>query len=101
MYLKDVISFLEARDPDILVPHGFADPIYWFGKPDSVGFTPARNVTIGSMLAHAQAARRSEKIGYYSANKQAFVQQEVARVHYGEEPLGLALLSYMVGEVPT
>lgn len=56
MILKDLIEGLEKIDPARIVKRGFSTPHSDRGFYEDLGFTPAENVTIGSMLENAKSA---------------------------------------------
>lgn len=55
--LDGIIARLGREDPDRVLPVGFGEPHSFRGDYSELAFNPARNVTIGSMLGHARAAR--------------------------------------------
>lgn len=54
--LGELIAALEAKDPALTVPIGFDSPHSYRGDYCELAFEPARNVTVGSMLAAARSA---------------------------------------------
>lgn len=56
MTLGEVIDRLKREDPDRVVRHGFGRATSYRMSYDEIGFEPADHVTIGSMLANAEAA---------------------------------------------
>lgn len=56
MNLAELIAALEAADPNLILPNGFASPhTYWGGHQD-VAFEPATGVTVAAMLTDARSA---------------------------------------------
>lgn len=101
MYLGELITFLEARDPAIVVPLGFNRPHSYRGDYSELAFAPARNVNVGSMLAAARSALDTTYIGYKGGE---YTMREYTKVHIAEygstgEEIGPILLQYMVGEL--
>ncbi|SEG44673.1 hypothetical protein SAMN04489712_105264 [Thermomonospora echinospora] len=56
MTLGELIAALEAADPTKVAPNGFANPHSYRGYYEDLAFEPARNITIGAMLAAARSA---------------------------------------------
>lgn len=56
MTLSELIAALEAEDPALVLPDGFAHPHSYRGYYDQLAFEPARNVTVGAMLTTARSA---------------------------------------------
>jgi len=54
--LNQLIEYLKMLDPQLVLPHGFANPHCYRGWYDELAFEPAENVTVESMLACARAA---------------------------------------------
>lgn len=101
MILKDLITFLEKRDPDLIVPIGFAKPHSYRGYYDDLAFEPAERVTVASMLACAKEAVGRTYIGYKGGEFRMSEYTEVWLAEYGDtgEGIGPVLLGYMVGEI--
>ena len=55
MNLGELITTLEAADPDQTVQHGFATP-YYLNDYTNLAFEPSDDTTIGAMLAAARSA---------------------------------------------
>ncbi len=100
MTLGELIEFLAARDPAIVVPVGFNRPHSYRGFYEQLAFEPARNVTAGSMLACAREALGRTYIGYKGGEFKMEEYTDVNLAEYGctGEEIGPILLSYMVGE---
>lgn len=56
MILAELITALEAADPDHVVRHGFTNPHSYRGYYDELAFEPASNVTVADMLDDARNA---------------------------------------------
>jgi hypothetical protein len=54
--LGEIIAALEAEDPARVLPVGFTNPHSFRGIYADLAFEPAKNVTIGDMLAAARSA---------------------------------------------
>src|SRR4030043_467713 len=100
MTLGELIQFLEARDPERAVPVGFAEPDSYRGYYDELAFAPAKNVTVGSMLACARDALGRTFQGYKGGDYEMGEYTEVWLAEWGHtgEGIGPILLSFMVGE---
>lgn len=64
MTLEELISALEAEDPNLVLPDGFTNPHSYRGYYDELAFEPAQNVTVGAMLADARTALGSTYTGW-------------------------------------
>lgn len=64
MTLAELITALEAADPDRVVPHGFTNPHSYRGYYDELAFEPAANVTVADMLDDARSALGSTYEGW-------------------------------------
>ena len=100
MTLGELIKFLEAHDPERIVPIGFAEPHSYRGYYEDLAFEPARDVTVGSMLACARDALGKTFEGYKGGDFKMGEYADVWLANYGHtgEGIGPVLLSYMVGE---
>lgn len=100
MILKELIAFLEAHDPDQVVPIGFANPHSYRGQYYDLAFEPVEQVTIGSMLACAREALGTTYEGYKGGDYEMSECTDVYLAEYGStgEQIGLVLLCYMVGD---
>ena len=56
MMLEDLITALEAADPNLVLPDGFTNPHSYRGDYMDLAFEPAANVTVAAMLADARSA---------------------------------------------
>ena len=56
MSLSDIITALEAEDPDRILPLGFRTPHSYRGDYMDLGFEPAHNITVRETLAAARSA---------------------------------------------
>src|SRR5690348_7658276 len=103
MTLGELISELKKMDANKVVPIGFGSPHSYRGYYEDLAFEPAENVTIGSMLAHAESALGKTFQGYKGGD---YVMEDSTTVwiaSYGEgggEVIGPALLWYMAKYVP-
>jgi len=100
MFLGELIKFLEARDPKRVVPLGFAEPHSYRGFYNDLAFEPAKDVTVGSMLACARDALGRTFQGYKGGDYKMGEYTDVwlAEYSYTGERIGPILLSFMVGE---
>lgn len=64
VYLDELIAALDAEDPNLIVPLGFARPHSYRGYYSELAFEPALNVTVGSMLAAARSAKGATYQGW-------------------------------------
>jgi hypothetical protein len=64
MNLGELIEFLRRASPGQRVANGFGGPRSYRGYYEDVAFEPAENVTLGSMLAHAETALGATFTGY-------------------------------------
>lgn len=64
MTLAELITALEAADPDQTVRHGFANPHSYRGDYMDLAFEHAPNVTVASMLEAARSALGTTYQGY-------------------------------------
>ena len=62
--LGQLVDTLADVDPDKIIEEGFAEPDSWRGIYRYVAFSPARNVTVSSMLKHAKSAIGATFEGY-------------------------------------
>ena len=56
MTLDELITALEAEDPNRVLAEGFTNPHSYRGYYDELAFEPAFSVRIGDMLASARSA---------------------------------------------
>lgn len=100
MTLEELISALEQCNPETVVPRGFHHPHSWRGDYAQLAFEPAKDVTVGSMLACAKEALGSTYVGYKGGHYVMDAYSDVYLAGYstcGEE-LGPSLLEYMLWE---
>lgn len=64
MTLEELITALEAEDPNLVLPLGFTNPHSYRGYYYELAFEPAQNVTVGAMLADARAADGATYTGW-------------------------------------
>jgi|SRR5690242_6489995 len=98
--LGKLIEALKLADPKKVVQKGFARPGSWRGVYEELAFEPAQNVTVESMLKHAEAALGATFEGYKGGE---YTMNEYTPVHiseYGEsyDYLGEFFLWYMLGD---
>ena len=101
MYLEELIAFLEACDPAIVVPLGFHEPHSYRGDYSCLAFEPKENTTVGAMLACARDALGKTYEGYKGGSFTMEGHADVYLSEYGTtgEEIGPVLLRYMVGEL--
>ena len=106
MNLKTLIERLARENPDRVVAFGFGAPGSWRGDYAELAFEPAKNVTIGSMLANARAALGATYEGYKGGR---FKMGEYTTCHVarygecdldGEDTLTLYMLCAMLASTP-
>ena len=99
MTLGELIQFLEVRDPERIVPIGFASPHSYRGFYEDLAFEPAKNVTVGSMLACARDALGRTFTGYKGGEFKMNEYTDIWLANYGDtgESIGPILLSFMTG----
>jgi hypothetical protein len=81
MILKDLIEGLEKIDPSRIVKRGFGSPHSDRGFYEDLGFDPAQDVSIGSMLEHAKSAMGQTFTGWKGGEYQM---GEFTDCHIGE-----------------
>lgn len=64
MTLAELITALEAADPNQVVAHGFTNPHSYRGDYMDLAFEPATDVTVADMLADARSALGATFEGY-------------------------------------
>jgi len=99
MTLKELIETLEKADPNKVVPLGFRRPHSYRGYYTDLAFAPAKNITVGEMLACAQSALGKTFDGYKGGE---YTMSEYTTVWLAEwgccgEGIGPVLLAYMLG----
>jgi hypothetical protein len=62
--LGDLITRLEAADPNQVIPHGFHNPHSYRGDYYDLAFEPATNITVADMLEAARSAVGATYQGY-------------------------------------
>lgn len=101
MYLAELIETLESYNPETVVKEGFNSPHSYRGYYDELAFEPARNVTIGEMLAAAKEADGATYQGYKGGEftMGGFTNTHIA--NYGDcgDALSARLLRYMLADV--
>lgn len=81
MRLGELISLLERMPQDMVVENGFGGPHSYRGYYERVAFSPALNVTVASMLAHATSALGKTFQGYKGGD---YVMDEHTLCHVAE-----------------
>jgi hypothetical protein len=64
MNLGDIITTLEAADPNQVVQHGFHNPHSYRGDYYDLAFEPTTNITVADMLEAARSAVGATYQGY-------------------------------------
>lgn len=82
MTLDELITALEAEDPDRLLPLGFSNPHSWRGVYMDLAFEPTANVTVGQMLADARSAKGATYQGWKGGD---YTMDGWTDVHLAEE----------------
>ena len=102
MYLKELIEELKKHDPKKRIRNGFRHPHSYRGYYDQLAFEPAENVTVGEMLACAEAAMGATYEGYKGGDYKMGEWTEVNLASYGSEgdQIGRRLLAYMLADAP-
>lgn len=103
MMLKDLITALEAADPNQTVRHGFTNPHSYRGYYMDLAFEPAANVTVAAMLADARSALGATYQGYKGGDftMDAYTDCWLAEEGSTGETLGSLLLELMLAEPGT
>jgi hypothetical protein len=100
--LGEIIKRLEEEDPARVLPFGFGRAFSWRGDYYDLAFKPARNVTIGSMLAHARFALDRTFQGYKGGDYKMTENTHCWLANWGEsssgsDALGGLLFNLMLG----
>jgi hypothetical protein len=100
MTLGELIEVLKSADPDHVVRIGFGRPTSYRGYYAELAFVPEQNVTVRSMLAHAQCALGHTFTGYKGGEYRMDEYTPVWIAEWGccGEAIGPILLEYMLGE---
>jgi hypothetical protein len=99
MELIELITTLEAADPDLVLPDGFTNPHSYRGFYEQLAFEPAENVRVGDMLADAKRALGTVYEGWKGGD---FLMDEYTECwlaeegHGGGETLGPVLVRLML-----
>jgi hypothetical protein len=99
MTLDELITALEAEDPDRILPLGFTHPHSYRGEYTELAFEPIANVTIGAMLADARSAKGSTYQGHKGGDytMDGYTDCWLAEDgHGGGETIGPILLAHML-----
>lgn len=100
MMLKDIIKFLEGKDPNIQVPMGFTGPMSYRGYYDQLAFAKESHTFVGDMLSQANSALGQSFEGYKGGFFIMSSDTPCWIAEWGEEgeEISLILLKYMVGD---
>jgi hypothetical protein len=101
MVLEELIAYLEKVDHGVVVKHGFNNPHSYRGFYQELAFEPAKNITVGEMLACAKDALGKTYTGYKGGEFKMHEYTDVYLANYGEcgEGIGPTLLGYMTGQI--
>lgn len=101
MYLRQLIDALRNADPDYVAPFGFAEPGSYRGYYNDLAFKPTRNVTVASMLAHAESALGATFEGYKGGEYTMDEWTTCWIAEYGcagGDCIGRILIAYLTGQ---
>lgn len=98
MNLSELITALEAADPNLVLPEGFANPHSYRGDYYDLAFEPAANVTVAQMLADARSALGRTFEGYKGGtyDMDGYTDVWIALHGCNGEPLGPIQLAHMI-----
>ena len=99
MFLKELIEYLEKKDPNIVVPVGFCCPHSYRGYYIELAFIPEKDTTVGAMLECAKTALGETYTGWKGGEFTMGECTDVYLAEHGElgEEIGKVLLDYMTG----
>ena len=99
MNVKQLIEYLEKKDPDMVAPMGFANPHSYRRYYACLAFEPVQNITIGAMLDYVIKAHGSTYQGLDGLEYRMNRDTEVYLAIEGRtgEKIGIVLLEYMTG----
>lgn len=99
MFLKELIEYLERKDPNIVVSVGFCCPHSYRGYYTELGFVPKKNTTVGDMLECAKGALGSTYVGWKGGEFTMGEYTDVYLAEYGDtgDEICNVLLDYMTG----
>jgi hypothetical protein len=104
MTLEELITALEAENPDKVLPDGFTNPHSYRGDYYDLAFEPATNATVGDMLNDARRALNTTYSGYKGGDYRMGNHSECWLAPYGDigDTIGPLLLRLMLaaGHVP-
>jgi len=101
MNLGKLIEELRNADPDYIAPIGFAAPRSYRGYYEDVAFEPAENVSVASMLRHAESALGATFEGYKGGEYTMGEWTTCWISNYGEsggDCIGSVLVAYLTGQ---
>lgn len=101
MNLGKLIEELRNADPDYIAPIGFAAPRSYRGYYEDVAFEPAENVSVASMLRHAESALGATFEGYKGGEYTMDEWTTCWISNYGESGgvcIGSVLVAYLTGQ---
>ncbi|WP_329521192.1 hypothetical protein [Spirillospora sp. NBC_01491] len=98
MTLEELITALEAHNPNLVVPRGFTNPHSHRGYYDQLAFEPAGEVTVSALLTDARSAIGATYTGYKGGEFTMTGDTECHIAYYGAcgEEIGPTLLRYML-----
>jgi len=98
MTLNDLITALEAQDPDRVLPLGFHSPHSSRWDYSELAFEPAVDVRVGDMLADARSAVDATYEGYKGGIYRMRLSTECHLADWGDvgESLGSRFLGLML-----
>lgn len=97
MFLKELINYLEKKDPTIAAALGFCCPHSYRGYYTELAFIPEKNTTVGEMLKCAKDALGSTYQGWKGGEFTMDEYTDVYLAEYGDtgDSIGLILLDFM------
>lgn len=98
-----LIEALESSDQERIVPLGFAEPHSYSGNHSEIAFTPAKNVTIASMLANARSAlgatfKSPSGYSYYIDKYTPCYIANRGDLKFNSDKIGPVLVAYLCGK---
>jgi len=102
MTLQELIDTLKKADQNHIAKRGFSEPMSYRGDYYQVAFNPVRNVTVASMLAHAESALDQEFEGYKGGTYLMHGGVDCYICQYGAsdgDKIGKTLAAYLTGEL--
>lgn len=84
MNLDKLINVLKKFDSELVVKYGFGRPTSWRGNYCELAFIPEKNVTVSSMLKHAESAVGRVFKGWKGGEYKMFLSTTVHIANEGE-----------------